>query len=1170
MKTLYRGGVVVLLAGLLVSGAAFAQAVRPVLQRSGEAAALPSDASNMKVTFDQARLKKWPNSSLLTVPFRVTYDTSSRTGVELGAGDHLAAYNLKVLDKSPNGTLDYEIYGAAKDADKLYLSGGTAESRFLVQRLKYCWDDPPDAVRVMLLFDLSSSVESSIRTMRSEAPKLVDALFADATCVDKHDLKVAVAWFSGQVEDLDRIKRATFFSKSEVAALKNLIGQEIQVRPRGSSTGLVDAAHEALLALNQAVDTSQPPCALNPRENLKVLITATDFVHRTGEPSAAKLAALTSPAPPRFLTMGITVPGEAANFYTTQLMGALAAGTGGTPYSSWATAIQQAPGEICRQANDEPEKCEYEYLLHTCVAPRDLRPFTPVENRSIQLDLSYGGLNASGTFSYNTADLKDGCFLWAFDRDQDGFVRNIALDGTDGLDKYVYDTYLRNAYLEKIGARGRSCLAEYKISVEDEDRSGCLPNPAVAECQVKINCTIENCKFGNECDQDGVLDDNLHLKVDRCPLIHPKIPYLPGEKPNFADLPDCSSRWVINREPPPDERCENGCPGNCASDRYYCGNRIDENADGRDEKCPPPPAPAQCSDANFPPADSTLDQALARSNTFIIPDARRGLVGGSSWKTDLRVIADGPAPGTEEKLNPCCWDLNCARGTDGFFHAVSCPRSLDVNGDHEPDTCGFCYVEQPWVELFFLPAQDNQGSSTVAQTPLSRKFCLPTNGALPIEDVLAQFRTAAGIAPDNVAGMLVVSSNYNLLLQNRKIITSDKCGRLEPCPRHIVEIDRVATVDAGARTYNAAGFGKRVSAAPVGNSFGPTDVAHLYHVTGPDRANRNADIGIVNLTPNAVAFYVRYFHADGALIETKEWNVGPRSVAWIQNTFTAGKAGYDIYASVQVVKPQGNEKWLAWASSIETTTGDQFFIEPGPFVEGTAGGTLYLPNAAREVITADERYIITDVELVNLEDRLLGGAPATVSYWLASAPARKKTVSLLQAGKAYRLIDLIADGLNFATGVANDTLVIEVPQQSAGKIGASSYTYQLDIVKGTPNSSSFGAGVTAVPATRLVGANGRVRVPLFGGSQYDSALVITNPTADSVSITVRFLGAMGFPYSTRTYTLAAGQKQVIPDPEDRRAGTAVVTVAGNSTGRVLVHLKVTDVTKNDHFVLVGR
>lgn len=220
-------------------------------------------------------------------------------------------------------------------------------------------------------------------------------------------------------------------------------------------------------------------------------------------------------------------------------------------------------------------------------------------------------------------------------------------------------------------------------------------------------------------------------------------------------------------------------------------------------------------------------------------------------------------------------------------------------------------------------------------------------------------------------------------------------------------------------------------------------------------------------------------------------------------------------------------------------------------------------------MTPDQRYVMTDVELINLESRLLGGAPATVTYWLASAPANRRTVSLLEAGKAYRLIDIIADGLNLATGVTDDTLVIEVPQQAGGAIGASAHTYQLDIVSGTTMSSSFGAGMSAVSTGQLVGAGGRVRVPLFGGN-YRSDVVVTNPTAGDLTVTVRFFGNLGFPYSTTTRTLAPGNTVVVPDPQNRRAGTATVTVDASSTGQALVYLKVRHAATGDHFVLVGR
>ncbi len=1168
---------IALVTGMLASGALWAQTVRPVLQRSGEANALPSGATNLKVTFDQSRLVKWANSSLITVPFKVTYDHEGTTK-ELGAGDHLASYNLKVLDKSVTGTYDYEIFGAPKDIQHLYLSSGsTAESRFAVQRLKYWEECPPDAVRVLLLFDLSSSVETGIPQMASGGQRLIDTLFADLAWSDRHDLAVAVAWFSGQASDLQRIaslSAADFMS--DAGTVKNVIATNIVKRVRGSSSGLVDAADESLKALERVRDSSLSNCCPEQRKTVIVLVTISDFVHRTGAPSPAKIANLTTP-PPNSLLFGVEAQGEAPNAFTPQLKAALSAANNGTPLS-WGAGEATIAATMKRAAREKRDSGEYEYLLYACVAPRDLTPFNPIENRNVEVTVSYGGLQNTASFAYTTQGLKDGCFLWNFDVDQDGFYRNVELDGSPGFDQFTKTAFLDDKYSHKTKGANYSCLdpAGGSLAGEDEDHSGCLPNPGVPECRVQVNCTIEDCKFGQDCDQDGVKDEFIHLKVDRCWQIHQKVPSLPNDlpaQPPWRDEPDCQP-LVINPEPPAGNTCTNHCPGDCRSPQYYCGNRIDENADGRDEKCPNPGAPPTCDDSGYPAAASTLEQALARTNTLIIPDVRRGMVGGTSWTTDVRIIAEGPAPGTEHQLEPCCWDLNSLKGTDGFFHAVQCPRGVDVDGNHTVDTYGFCYVEDPWVELFFMPAVNAHGNSaTPPPATLSRRLCLPSNGALVLDDVLAAFRTAAGLAPNDVSGTLVVSSNYELLVQNKKTVTSSQCGTLQPCLRNVVTVDDTAQVDAAARTYikggAASNLGKRVSATPVTKAFGPNDLAYLFHLTAPDRA-ANADIGIVNLTPTGVSFYLRLYHADGTLMDTKEWNVAGTSVAWIQDVFT-GKVGYDAYATLQVIKPRGIEKWFAWASSTDAGTGDQFWVEAvSASVKGSTGGKLYLPNSSRVTVIPDQRYVMTDVELINLDNALSGKVPATVKYWLVSKPSDVKTVSLLEGGKAYRLIDLIAEGLGRSSNVTTDTLVIEVPQQADGEIAASNHTYRLDIVLGTTSSSTIGSGVGAVTERELVGPGKKAKLPLFGGKDYRSSVVITNPTDAPVHVRVRFYGALGFAYRSVSQPVPPNTTLVLPDPENRRAGTAEVFVDPTSAGMALVYLRVEVPSTGDQFAIIGR
>ncbi len=1164
MKAKCSIGIAALVALLAVASAALAQSVRPVVQSVDEQTpSLPPGATNLTVTFDQDRLVKWPNSSLITIPFKVTYTDASGTTQELGASDLVATYHLDVLDTG--GTYTYSIFGAAKDADKLYLEDGFAESRYMVQRLQYCKECPPDAVRVLLLFDLSSSVDASIPEMAANAPALVDALFANQTFVSKHNLQVGVAWFSGNVADLNRIANLTgsdFFADKDT--VNKVIADNIKQRPRGTSTGLVDAVDVALNALTRVEDNTVTECCPEARRTVKVLITVTEFVHRTGDPSAAKLTRINNPGP-NYLLFGIKVRGESPNAWTATLAAALSSASGSVPYQDWPAAIAGIPPRIAQEAREERNGCEYEYLLYTCVAPRDQSPFVPTATRTVKVGLTYGiSTTTPGSFTYTTADLKDGCFLWDFDVDADGFYRNLTLGEQPGFDAYTRTNYLDARYKFKAAGQNHLCLTDNKISPQDEDHSGCLPNVRAAECVVPVNCTTEKCKFGFECDQDGdETDGKILLQVDRCHEIHQVVPYLQSSPPAFPTFPDGTSSFVINREPEVPNGIPNVCPGPTpASSSYYCDNRIDENANGRDAECPPPPAFPGCSDTGLP-AQSTLEQALARTNTLIIPDVRRGVVGTSSWQTDLRLIANGPAPGTPSYLNPCQYKLNCLLGPDGFFHAVACPQGVDVDGNQTVDTCGFCYVEDPWVELFFVPALDAVGGSA-PPTVLSRRLCLPSNGALPLDDVLSVFTPA----PTNASGILVVSSNYDLLVQNKKTITSPDCTLHADCPHKVVKVETTATVDAAARTFvNTSGMGKRVSAIPIDKALGPTDVTRLCHLTAPDRAF-NADIGIVNFTPGDVAFYVRLYHADGALMDTMEWNVRAKSVAWIQNVLT-GKAGYDVCAAIQVIRPQGNEKWMAWASSTETTTGDQFFVEPGPTVAGTTGGTLYLPLAERNVLAPDTRYVITDVELMNLDDPLTVSTPASVTYWLASTPNTKRTVSLLEAGKAYRLIDLIADGLGFATGVTNDTLVIEVPAQASGRIGASAYRYELQVTTGTPLSSSFGAGISAVD--RLVAPGTTVKIPLFGAPRYSSSVVVTNPSNTSITVTVQFLGALGFSYSTTTFTLAPNATKVVANPDPtRRTGTAKVTNASTNTGDAVVYLKVTDNTSTDPFVLVGR
>jgi len=1155
-------------------------------------------SAQLTVSIDQSHiqnivLKNGKATSTLVVPFTVT-----------GVVGQLSNADLKVFDGNGN------VYGAPKDCDKIYrdtTGDGTidseAEARYVVQRVD--WTPPYAAIRVYFVFDSSASItggdDSQLQYMKTRATLLAQKLLALESQYPGLDVRITAGSFAGSIREMEDFTLPPGLNPpdslpekwvNDPVAASNMIDTMVDyIKRRGAATNLTYAVERAKNQLENAPRDPNPcepnPCA--PQQTLKILVTFSDLTHNATASFPDQQTWLTNlVSQPDWMFVNFWMWGEHVNSAISK--GSLLGDDLQVSASNGKVINSTNPSEVGQPYNDSifmthvndawsalyPD-CPQQYLLYLCTAWR-----SGVHNLS--LTVNYGGASATDSAPFQ-APSGDYCVLYEFDSDADCHIRNFGdpydynhdgvideFESSNGFDAWTVAMNLLSGFLPP----PNEC-SKWQISPKDSDISGCMDASAWA-CNVPVNCTVEDCKFGKECDQDGD-DTNLmtQLVVDTCRQIHPE--FSSPESTVYAtpkDIIDATGKYDMAVQDP--EPAENGIPNTCRpanpkSSRYYCENGIDEDGDGIDAECPEPPAPKGCElNEEFAPADHTLDEVLQTGvNVLVIPDVREGTIPGvsGSWKTDVNLLAKGPAPVDVFHLSVCNYHLDCLQGDDGFYHAVKCPTPYDVTGDHVDDACGFCFVPKPWVEMFFIPAKDANAGSPGGPV-VSRKFCLDSNGAIHISDILAQF---PGLS--NVSGTLVVASNRELVEAHKTLnISSRRCSsHPSECPAVHVVNDSDTIVDAAARTYNEDGYGKRVPAVPMEQVFGSNKIAHFYHLTGPDKGQYNIDFGIVNLTQDDdVTFEVRFNHPDGTPISINHWNVAAGSVAWKTNALPLSKSDYDVYATVQVVEPKGSERWYAWASVTETVTSDAFAVESGPTITDQTG-KLYLPDASRDVITPDMQYHLTDAEVANVEPRPDAGNPlnpAKITFWVAGNESTTKTVRMIMPESAYRLVDVLTD-LGMTDNVNNKTMVIQV-DSSEGEIAAYNHTYTLKITAGSANSSTYGEGVGALTDNDLFGMGRSVAIPCFGGTKYDTTVYVVNPTSEDVTVNVEFWGAKGWRFGsapTMGVTVAAGQTLAVNVPEDRKASTATVTVK-DGNGKIFAYAKVTDQATGDDTVLIAR
>lgn len=179
----------------------------------------------------------------------------------------------------------------------------------------------------------------------------------------------------------------------------------------------------------------------------------------------------------------------------------------------------------------------------------------------------------------------------------------------------------------------------------------------------------------------------------------------------------------------------------------------------------------------------------------------------------------------------------------------------------------------------------------------------------------------------------------------------------------LVESDR--PVVATSRTFNDTSdgtYGQFMRALPLDHAIGDEVVGHLLMLEESARFRTN--IGVTSLSDQVVAVEVEIFSADGDSLGADVLTLPPRGgvqrFRMIRDFTRLPTEG--ARATVRVLTPGG--RVMAWASVIDTTTGDPTTVEP---IVNPLQADLSVPGAANVRGENSTRWV-TDMVVCNLEN----------------------------------------------------------------------------------------------------------------------------------------------------------------------------------------------------------
>ncbi|MCG6963538.1 MAG: hypothetical protein LJE95_09760, partial [Acidobacteria bacterium] len=402
---------------------------------------------------------------------------------------------------------------------------------------------------------------------------------------------------------------------------------------------------------------------------------------------------------------------------------------------------------------------------------------------------------------------------------------------------------------------------------------------------------------------------------------------------------------------------------------------------------------------------------------------------------------------------------------------------------------------------------------------LWRRFVVPPGGQLVRRDVLAAtFGLSHGAEP-----LWVVSESP------------------------LVVSSRTSTAGAGGR------YGEGVTPVTVDNEA--AEDGRILLVGIDENGARRTDVGITNLTGDAVTAEIDLYRPDGSPIGSRTVDAAPYAVAQI-NRIVASLTDEQVSAAYVVVSGPPAGSYTAYASVIDSTSGDPVFVPPATF----DAGPLVLPAVVHTTGLGGSTWTSV-VDVVNAGDE-----PAAIHFELlpeGGGEVRTSAEIELPPGEARRFQDIMA--ALFPGGRAGALRVVP----DGGEVAVTSRTVD------TGGRGAFGQAVPALPESGAFASGEPAFLPGLGSSsEVRTNIGLVNLGDSSTEVRVDLHAAAGELLGTVTKQLPAHSWAQL----DRvyqwvttgqvANGYALITTE-NPAGRFLTYASVIDNSSADPVTVMG-
>jgi hypothetical protein len=315
-----------------------------------------------------------------------------------------------------------------------------------------------------------------------------------------------------------------------------------------------------------------------------------------------------------------------------------------------------------------------------------------------------------------------------------------------------------------------------------------------------------------------------------------------------------------------------------------------------------------------------------------------------------------------------------------------------------------------------------------------------------------------------------------------------------------------------SRTYNlptakAAGtFGQALPGVPAGDLILQNETKRIIFMS--ENADLRANLGCVNGVNDSVRIKLDLYGDDGALLESRNMDLGP----WSNNQFNQIFAAYaPTNGYVDVSAAKAGAAYYCYGSVLDNGSNDPTSILPTEY--GSA--TTYFVPAAALAAGQEGSFFQTDVDINNA-----GSTMATYQFlWLPrgvdnSSPTTSESFTL-EAGASVRYENVLEEVFDAAPDVAGALAITS----DTASLGIMSRTYNLPTAK---VAGTFGQDIPGIPADQLI-MQGETKRIIFMSENDDfrANFGCVNGVNDSVRVNISMYDDTGALLGTRNMDLPA-------------------------------------------------